>query len=186
MNKFDIKSQKTRAALIQAFWELTAEKELSKVRIKDVTDRAGVYRSTFYLHFTDIYDLLEKEEDRLVDKWKDRIQSSARTATPNELLRILSNYYVENGDKVFTLLRERVYSKFEYKMKHTILEHIHSHYAQTNLDIFDYAFEFYLSGIIGSMLKWDEEGRKADINEIIENMLLWIQQGVGSNYWNAG
>jgi len=52
------------------------------VKIKDVTDRAGFYRSTFYLHFTDICDLLDKEENLLVDKWKEKIQSTANTATP--------------------------------------------------------------------------------------------------------
>lgn len=183
MNKFEIKSQKTRALLIEAFWALTKEKELPKVKIKDVTDRAGFYRSTFYLHFTDICDLLDKEENLLVDKWKDKIQSTANTATPEELLRTLSDYYVENGDKVFTLLRERIYSKYEYKMKQTILEHIHTYYPHANSDIFDYSFEFYIGGIIDSMLKWDAEGRKADINEIIEYILQWIQHGIGSNYW---
>jgi len=185
VNKFEIKSQTTRALLIQAFWELTKEKELPKVKIKDVTDRAGFYRSTFYLHFTDICDLLDKEENLLVDKWKEKIQSTANTATPEELLRTLSDYYVENGDKVFTLLRERVYSKYEYKMKQTILEHIHTYYPHTNSDIFDYSFEFYIGGIIDSMLKWDAEGRKADINEIIEYILQWIQHGIGSNYWTV-
>lgn len=48
----------TRRALAESVTELLNEKPLDKIKIKDITDRCGVTRNTFYYHFQDIYDLL--------------------------------------------------------------------------------------------------------------------------------
>lgn len=36
------------------------KKDFAKISIKDITDQADVNRSTFYIHFEDKYDLLNK------------------------------------------------------------------------------------------------------------------------------
>ncbi len=185
MNKFEIKSQNTKRALVNAFWELTREKELHKIKIKDVTDRAGVYRSTFYLHFVDILDLLEQEEDLLVEKWQIHAAHVPDLSSSNELFLTLSNYYIENGDKVFTLLNNRAYSKYEEKMKDSIRKMIYSQYAPANVTSFEYSFEFYIDGIIGSLCKWHSEGQSEDVNVVIAQMLNLIQHGIGNAYWKT-
>lgn len=45
--------------LAQSFKELVLEKPVEKITIKEITDRAGVIRVTFYNHFQDKYELLE-------------------------------------------------------------------------------------------------------------------------------
>lgn len=53
----DPRTRRSRAALESALWELIAERELSQISISDITKRAGVNRSTFYEHYTDVHDL---------------------------------------------------------------------------------------------------------------------------------
>lgn len=48
--------------IIKAFMTLYEVKNIEKISIKSITDLAGLNRGTFYLHFLDIYDLLEKIE----------------------------------------------------------------------------------------------------------------------------
>ncbi|MGW3290351.1 TetR/AcrR family transcriptional regulator [Streptomyces sp. NPDC001002] len=48
---------RSRAALEAALRELVAERDLSQVSVADLTKRAGVNRSTFYEHYTDVHDL---------------------------------------------------------------------------------------------------------------------------------
>ena len=45
--------------LAKSFKEIACEKPVEKITIKDITDRAGVIRPTFYNHFQDKYELLE-------------------------------------------------------------------------------------------------------------------------------
>ena len=45
--------------LAASFKELTLKEPIEKITIKEITDKAGVIRPTFYNHFQDKYDLLE-------------------------------------------------------------------------------------------------------------------------------
>ena len=48
------------ALLIESFKELALRHPIEKITIKEITDRAGVIRPTFYNHFQDKYELLER------------------------------------------------------------------------------------------------------------------------------
>lgn len=45
--------------LAGSFKELACERSIEKITIKEITERAGVIRPTFYNHFQDKYELLE-------------------------------------------------------------------------------------------------------------------------------
>lgn len=45
--------------LAESFKELVLKRPIEKITIKEITDRAGVIRPTFYNHFQDKYELLE-------------------------------------------------------------------------------------------------------------------------------
>jgi len=45
--------------LAVSFKELASKKSIDKITIKEITDKAGVIRPTFYNHFQDKYELLE-------------------------------------------------------------------------------------------------------------------------------
>jgi len=47
------------ALLADSFKELAAGKAVEKITIKEITDKAGVIRPTFYNHFQDKYELVE-------------------------------------------------------------------------------------------------------------------------------
>ena len=51
-------SDQTKQALAAALKELMAQKPVDKITIRDITDRCGIRRQTFYYHFEDVYDLL--------------------------------------------------------------------------------------------------------------------------------
>ncbi|WP_309543878.1 TetR family transcriptional regulator [Staphylococcus saprophyticus] len=55
---------KTRKTINDSFYELFEQKDFDKITVKDITEHAQIGRKTFYLHYIDKYDLL----DRIVDK----------------------------------------------------------------------------------------------------------------------
>ena len=45
--------------LAESLKELSQNQPLEKITIKEITDKAGVIRPTFYNHFQDKYELIE-------------------------------------------------------------------------------------------------------------------------------
>ena len=63
----DIRIQRTCKSLIQALTDLLVEKTFDEIRVKDICQRAGVHRSTFYDHFEDKLHLLTYGIQDLMD-----------------------------------------------------------------------------------------------------------------------
>lgn len=60
-------SVKTKAAIRTAFAEMVKEKgELDKITVTELVKRAHINRSTFYLHYSDIYDIAAELEHSLM------------------------------------------------------------------------------------------------------------------------
>ena len=64
----DIRIQKTRTSIYNAFFALREKKELEKITIKELTEIAKISKQTFYLHYKDIYDLSEQIEKKLINE----------------------------------------------------------------------------------------------------------------------
>lgn len=58
---------KTRKAVFKAAFDLVMEKEPEKITVLELCKRAGINKSTFYLHYGGIEDCLEKCFDFVMD-----------------------------------------------------------------------------------------------------------------------
>jgi AcrR family transcriptional regulator len=58
--KLDPRVKRTRSLILQSFTEILPEKGFHDVSVQDITDKAGINRATFYAHFTDKYQLLDR------------------------------------------------------------------------------------------------------------------------------
>ena len=58
----DIRVIKSKKAINDAFLLLRAKKELKKITVKELCEKAMVNKSTFYSHYNDIFDLEDKIE----------------------------------------------------------------------------------------------------------------------------
>lgn len=63
----DRRIRKTQQALQEAFIQLVLEKDLKQITIKELCTRADINKSTFYLHYRDIYDLASALKAKLMD-----------------------------------------------------------------------------------------------------------------------
>ena len=59
----DIRIEKTRQSIINAFIELRSHKELERITIKELCEKAQINKSTFYAHYQDIYHLSDTLEE---------------------------------------------------------------------------------------------------------------------------
>ena len=65
----DRRVRRTRERLRESLLALLGEKDLRAVTVKELTDRADVNRGTFYAHYRDIYDMLERMEEELFEEF---------------------------------------------------------------------------------------------------------------------
>lgn len=63
----DLRVQRTRRSIINAFLELRAQKPLEKITVKELSQKALINKATFYQHFSDIYELSETLEDEVIE-----------------------------------------------------------------------------------------------------------------------
>lgn len=61
----DLRFVKNRAVLQRAFIDLTLEKHATHISVKELTERAGVNRMTFYSHYDEVADVLLEFVDGL-------------------------------------------------------------------------------------------------------------------------
>lgn len=69
----DLRKQKSRQKIINSFIELRARKPLERLTVVELCARAGINKSTFYVHYKDVYDLSEQLEKELTDSIVDSI-----------------------------------------------------------------------------------------------------------------
>ena len=60
MGKVERKKREKKDALLNTAFELFSTKGIHKTSIADIVDKAGVAKGTFYLYFTDKYDIRNK------------------------------------------------------------------------------------------------------------------------------
>lgn len=79
MNKNESKYFKTAAKMDEAFLELLDEKDLPFITVKEICRRAGVNRSTFYLHYETIDDLLRESVEHTYSRFLEHMKKDSKS-----------------------------------------------------------------------------------------------------------
>lgn len=58
----------TKARIKEAFFTLLKEKSVHKISVSELVKEANVSRATFYVHYFDIYHLMQKVEDEIISQ----------------------------------------------------------------------------------------------------------------------
>ena len=68
MGTYDVARNKRKTAIIEAFWKLYAEKDISKITVRDITEATGIHRATFYLYFDNVFAVLDTIKGEQLEK----------------------------------------------------------------------------------------------------------------------
>ena len=63
----DRRVRRTRKQLRECLVTLLKQKKVQDITVRELTELADLNRGTFYLHYKDVFDLLEKTESELLD-----------------------------------------------------------------------------------------------------------------------
>ena len=118
----------TEKAIVDAFVSLLNEHPLDKITVKNIIDKCGVNRSTFYYYFEDIYDLINKifeyETGKIVNKhseyesWADGIKEAMSFAIDNKkaIYHVYKSVSRERLNKYLNEVCDSIFMEVVYRM----------------------------------------------------------------------
>ncbi len=189
MNKSESKYFHTAKRMDEALLSLLLEKDFEYITVKDICARAGVNRSTFYLHYENTADLLAEAVAMINQRYESKIpnlrsDNAAITTQPKENLFFMTDQwllpwldFVKENRRVYKAIHaqtdvfgvERTYKDYFQAIFSPVL----SQYGVAE-EKHEYMMEFYRHGLVAVMLKWVESDCRESTAEIAEIMKLCV------------
>lgn len=165
----DLRVERTKKSIKEAFLKLRAEKPLEKITVKELAELAYINKATFYSHYQDIYDLSEQLEDEAVDSIIDNLPS------PEELLwnsrenaRQLALTISSQKDILDILFSGNRTALLEHKIEVCIGKKICEQYPELEENL---QGKIILSILVhGGFYIFNQYGEKYDVKEIIKTV----------------
>jgi AcrR family transcriptional regulator len=178
---------RTRQKLVDAFWELFETKRIEKISIGAITKKAGLNRGTFYEYYTDIYDLLEQQEQELLEQFGEYLRRQVgemEYCSLTEFIGKNAKVFAEFDDRIFILLSNQGDPAFRVKLKERMREIVRTVVMTSekgNVTEHKEAEEYVLTYIIGTLTSmvtyWYETGKKIPIEKLLEYIITLISEG---------
>ena len=73
----DRRVKKTKKQLRLALMDLMSEKAKKNISVRELAERADINRGTFYIHYKDVSDLLQRLEDEMAERLSDMCRHHA-------------------------------------------------------------------------------------------------------------
>lgn len=178
----DRRVRKTKKLLKNGLAELMKEKPIKNITVRELSELVDINRGTFYLHYKDIYDMVEQIQDELFTEFNQIIEEHEFDNTDNSLFPMLVDIFkhiADNAEMVQSLIGKNGSAIFVDKLKNVVKEKCLSNMYTTlkpdkNIE-FKYFYFFVISGCIGIFHEWLNNGMKENPKEIaliVENLIL--------------
>lgn len=185
MNKNESKYFNTALFMNEALLSLLEKKDFEYITVKELCNKAGVNRSTFYLHYETMNDLLNETINMIEKKFyssfnKDlKIDDLIKKDDKKDLILVTSEYlkpylhFVFENRKVFKLALKRAtlfnsenaFSKMNKEYFIPIMNHFN-----INEKIKPFVLMYYCSGLVSIISKWLDNNCQESVDEIIDIM----------------
>lgn len=184
MNKSESKYFNTAKKMDISFLELLEEKDFEYITVKEICKKAGVNRSTFYLHYETVADLLSESVEYINKHFLDYMKinsidfaSKLHDCPPEELNLITPQYltpylsYIKEHKSIFrttvknagVLNLDKSYSAMFKYIITTIMDRFKIPQERRN-----YIMSFYISGLMAIISEWLKDDCKDSIEKVIK------------------
>ncbi|QHS21737.1 TetR/AcrR family transcriptional regulator [Virgibacillus sp. MSP4-1] len=159
--KLDRRKKYTRKVLKESFISLLAEKPIASITVKEICEIADINRSTFYTHYSDHYDLMEKIEEEIIEDLSEYLNSYSFTIDEESLqmTQKLLEYISRNQFMFQTLLSKNGDPTFEERLMEIAQSFMIKNWgsaSQLDEQQSRYFSTFVVSGAINVIKDWIE------------------------------
>lgn len=198
MNKAESKYYNTAARMDEALLMLLEKKDFEYITVKEICEKAGVNRSTFYLHYETVGDLLDECVEyancKCFEKFgskQENVSEHIRNGNLNDLIFITPEYlkpyleFVKENKRLFkvALLRpsalnaEKIFADLFRDVFSPVLDRFR--YSNESKP---YVISFYVSGLIAIVSEWIKQDCTDSTEKIIEICMDCVLPGGKENH----
>ena len=188
MNRQESKYFNTASLFYEALIILLKQKDIDYITVKEICEKAGVNRSTFYLHYDTIDDLLNETLDYIVKKLINHFNKEPKEfilrLDKKDLVLINEEYlrpyleFIKENKKVFiaafknpvVMKANEAYSGLEEHIFNPILD---KYRIPDNKK--KYILQFYVSGIVAIIKEWTINDCKDSIDDIMNIIIECVR-----------
>ena len=157
--KVDRRIRKTKSQLKSGLAQLMMEKSINEISVKELVEKVDINRSTFYLHYSDIYNLLDEVENDMLKEITHIIETHPMGEKDNTFTFMEDIFMVLERNKEIckALMGDNGDANFTVKIKEIISENAMKNLELLFPDIKDdlkYTFSFCLYGCMGIVNQW--------------------------------
>lgn len=183
MNKVANEQYKSNEKLmIDVFLKLLETKEVSKITVREVCEKTNLNRTTFYNHFLDVYDLLDKIGEKHTNNMS-LIFKNGHSKNSKDNLKLILNYMRENQlfyraslNTSNTNISNILKNEFITVIKHDITKH----HEKSNKDILQYQAIYLANGMLSTIAYWLNEECKLNIEDLLDVLVKYYNDELNS------
>lgn len=183
-NLDDRRVRKTRKLMVDALAKLLAEKPLNNITVREIADMADINRGTFYLHYKDVFDMVDKIQAELFEKFNSIITDYMPTADSKRLFPLLEKLFellAENANLARALVSKHGDAAFINKLKNVVREKCLADMPNPGNEHskeFEYFFSYISSGCTGLCHAWLE----GDMTETPAEMAILAERFIKGSF----
>ena len=170
----------TKEIIAKTFTEILDEKPMSKVTVRDIVERCGVNRNTFYYHFRDIPDVVEFI---LKKKWDELQEAPQEKNSILECMEEMASLARDNRKLMLNAYKSVKRDTFLIYMNDVIL-YIITEYFKKNRNKFQLEeneiqilIRYYKCLFVGILIEWLDHGLAEDLGtEMHQACLLYTSR----------
>lgn len=187
MKQSDQRTRLTRRLIREAMMELLSQKPIQNISVKELCQKAGINRGTFYTHYTDIYDLLAQLEDEMLADVQAALmpllEDSPAACTPLRITTGVFQCLKDNADLCTVTLGPYGDKQFAARLlaigQEMVLKTYSSFFAGVTRKNLEYYYAFVSAGCIGLLEVWLKNGMTAPAAEIAQTAESIMLSGIG-------
>ena len=181
-NITDRRILRTKKSIRQAFLSLLSEYSFEDITVSALSERAGINRKTFYLHYTstrELYDEIRREQCGRIAKlscWKKITESDP---APYEIFLEMNQLIEEDRELYRALLSPVSGTATLQKIKEKILESEELAVIRSTHPEIDYYLDYTISGLFALYLRWLSDPHHISIEELAKIATELTRNGFG-------
>lgn len=164
--KEDRRIRKTKKMLRESLFALLEKKNINTITVTELTKLADINRSTFYLYYKDVLDMMDKIQNEIYEVFYDTVASAYSADNDVEktvaYIQKFLDFCRDNVNVCKFILRNdcnnKLFNRIVKAVQH-IVPDSESHYDCEN-DPRYYLTTFALNGMLHVIIKWLNDGMK--------------------------
>lgn len=175
-------TETTRKLMLDTFWMVYQQKPIDRITIKDISDTAHVHRSTFYRYFTDIYDVLNQFEQKILDEISTTLENVHGNQEFTDLIShagTMVGALKEYAPAIYHLTSPNGDSRFRSKLREQMLLYFSRFAFSTEHSLeAEYLFNFIFTNILANLNFWYEHREEYTLEQIVDFSKQLVSEGI--------